>query len=533
MDHRAGSTDRTSARLSIIFIIIASLLLFFTNLGGRDFWAPDEGDFAEIVKELDNDPVVPHLNNTPYGEKPPLFYYAAFAFAKVFRCLPAETSMRLSSACAALITLIALFLITRAAFGSSRSLVSVIVLGLTPLFYWQARYLQVDMTFSAALVLALLAFFRFMENGRTGWYYAFFIMLALAFMAKGPLAGVLAVPVIILYLISEKKLSVIVTRHTVFGILVFLAVILPWYCAVYLKEGYPYLYENILRQNFLRFFEAWSHKRPFYYYFTTLPLDFFPWTLFLPLGLYTAFKTWKTDKKTRFFLLWFLWFFFFFSLSSGKISKYMLPVLPALAVIVSGPMVEWDRLYNRIAFSVAAVLFLGLGTALFVYAPDQYREFMPERIIIGIAAICTCILIFAAVKFSSARKAFVLVAIFLGLAYMIGNISIYQKFNRYKSPRPVAEKVRSLAGDTIPWVYYGSMRGVYVYYVGRFAVHIDEHDVKGLRGYAAREGEFYLLTRKRDAPEVTNTLPGAVLRSRDTIGDTEMVIFQITKKGNG
>lgn len=533
MGHRAGSTDRTSAKILLVFVIIASLLLFFTNLGGRDFWAPDEGDFAEIVRELDSDPVVPHLNNAPYGEKPPLFYYAAFAFAKAFRCFPAETSMRLSSASAALITLIVLLLVTRAAFGPSQSLVGVIILGLTPLFYWQARYLQVDMVFSAALVLALLAFFRFVQDGRTGWYYAFFVMLALAFMAKGPLAAVLAIPVIILYLISEKRLSALLTRHTAFGILVFLAVILPWYCAVYLKQGYPYLYENILRQNFLRFFEAWSHKRPFYYYFTTLPFDFFPWSLFLPLGIWAAFKTWRTDSRTRFFLLWFLWFFFFLSLSSGKISKYMLPALPALAVIVSGPMSEWDRLYNRIAFAVAGILFAGLGIALFVYAPHQYREFMPERIIIGAAGICAGILVLACVKFSSARKAFACVAIFLGIAYMTGNISVFEKLNHYKSPKPVSQKLKEFAGDRTPWVYYGSMRGVYVYYVGRFAVHVEEHDASGLKQFAERGGEFYLLTRKRDAGEVKSAVPGAVMRYQDTIGDTEMVIFHMTKKGDG
>ncbi|MBP1748734.1 MAG: arnT 1 [Deltaproteobacteria bacterium] len=533
MDHPISPTERISVKFAIIFLLIGSFLLFFTNLGGRDFWAPDEGDFAQIVKELDTDPIVPHLNNVPYGEKPPLFYYIVFAFAKTFRFLPEESSMRLSSAFAALITIIAFFLVTRKTFGFSQSLASVIVLGLTPLFYWQARYLQVDMVFSAALVLALLAFFRFMENGRTGWYYAFFIMLAFAFMAKGPLAGALAVPVVIIYCISEKRIAALLTRHTVFGILVFLAIIVPWYCAVYLKEGYPYLYENILRQNFLRFFEAWSHKRPFYYYFTTLPLDFFPWSLFLPLGLYTAFKTWKTDKKVRFFLLWFLWFFLFFSLSSGKISKYMLPALPALAVIVSNSMREWDRLYNKIAFSILAAVFCCLGIVLFVYNFPQYPEFRPERIILGTLAICSGICIFACVKFSAARKAFACIAIFLGLAYITGNVTVFEKLNRYKSPKPVSEKIRALAGDTIPWVYYGSMRGVYVYYVGRFAVHIEENDGERLREFAGNESEFYLLTRKRDADQVKDAAPGAVISSQETIGNTPMVIFHYTKKGNG
>jgi hypothetical protein len=176
---------------------------------------------------------------------------------------------------------------------------------------------------------------------------------------------------------------------------------------------------------------------------------------------------------------------------------------------------------------------MGLGVALFAYNPGQYREFMPERIIIGISGICAGILVFACLKYSTARNAFACVALFLGIAYMVGNISIFGKLNRYKSPKPVAEKVRALAGNTVPWVYYGSMRGVYVYYVGRFAVHVDEHDTKGLRQVAAREGEFYLLTRGRDADEVKKTLPGIVIKSRDMTGDTEMVIFHRGKKDNG
>ncbi len=533
MDHRHGTTDRKSFRLLLVFLVAGSLLLYFINLGVRDFWAPDEGDFAQIVRELDTDPVVPHLNNVPYGEKPPLFYYVVFAFTKTFRYLPDEASMRLASACAALVTLIALFLAAGKSFGLSRSITAIIVLGLTPLFYWQARYLQVDMVFSTALVLALFAFYRFNETGQTRWYYGFFIMLAFAFMAKGPLSAALAVPVIILYCISEKKLHLLITRHTVFGLCVFLALIVPWYWAVYLKEGYPFLYENILRQNFLRFFEAWSHKRPFYYYFTTLPLDFFPWSLFLPFGLYTAFKTWKTDNRTRFFLLWFLWFLFFLSLSSGKISKYMLPALPALAVIVSGPILDRDKLYNRIAYSVAAAVFCCLGITLFVYNSPQYREFTPERITLGILSLSSGICIFACVKFSAVRKAFACIAIFLGVAYMTGNLSVFEKVNHYKSPKPFSEKLLALAGDKTPWVYYGSMRGVYVYYVGRFAVHIEENDEKGLRQFAGNEREFYLLTRKRDAGKVEKAIPGVAVRLENTIGNTPMVIFHYTTEGNG
>jgi len=522
--------EQKNTKIAVILILVACCGLFLTNIGGRDFWAPDEGDFAEIVKELDNNFVVPHLNNSAYAEKPPLFYYVVFAFAKTFPWLPEETSMRLASGFAAILTIVALFLVTRSFFGLRMALYSAVILALAPLFYWQARYLQVDMVFSAALVAALLVFFQFMKSGRRAWYYLFFAALALAFMAKGPLALALAAPVAVLYCVSERRLSVFFTKHTCIGVLLFLVIVLPWYLAVYLKEGFPYLYENILRQNFLRFFDAWSHKRPFYYYFTTLPLDFFPWSLFLPLGLYTAVKNWRTDSGTRYFCLWFLWLFFFLSLSSGKISKYMLPALPALAVMVSGSMTDGKSLYNKIVFCVTGAVFLALGIVLLTYRTTSlYGEFLPERIILGSLAIGIGILIILCVRFNAPRASFALLAVFMGLAFMTGNISIFEKWNRYKSPKPVSEKIRSLAGEDVPWVYYGSMRGVYVYYVGRFAVHVEEHDVAGLRKFAGGQKRFYLLTRRRDAAEVTQAVPGAVVQSQERIGDTDMVIFSYAK----
>ncbi|MHB8110391.1 MAG: ArnT family glycosyltransferase [Syntrophorhabdaceae bacterium] len=531
MDRKNNRADRTQVAFVILVILAACIFLFFLNLGGRDFWAPDEGDFAQIVKELDNNPVVPHLNNEPYGEKPPLFYYFVFACTKVFNGLRDETSMRLASAIAALGMIVAFFFTCLKNFDLRRAIVSVIVLGLAPLFYWQARYLQVDMVFATFLCISLFAFFAFTGDGAKVWYYVFFVSLACAFMTKGPLAIILAVPVVIAYCLTEKKVSMLLSRHTVFGTVLFFAMIIPWYSAVYMKEGLPYLYENILRQNFLRFFEAWSHKRPFYYYFTTLPLDFFPWSAFLPLALYTAFKTFGSEPKVRFFLIWFVWFFFFLSLSSGKISKYMLPALPALAVLVSGVM-EKRTPYNRVVYAIIGGLFCLIGIFLIVYKPSLYAQLRPERVIIAIPGIILGILIFAAVKYRSAKTALTFVAVFLASAYMVGNISIFEKWNVYKSPRPISEKIRERAGDRVPWVYYGSMRGVYVYYVGRFAVHIEEHDTADLKLFAGKTPEFYLLTRARDAGEVKNTVPGVAIDTQDQIGDTSMVLFHY-KKGNG
>ena len=522
--------DHKKIKISVILILAACCLLFLYNIGARDFWAPDEGDFAQIATELDNNLVVPHLNNSPYAEKPPLFYYIVFAFSKVFPSLPDETSMRLSSFFTAIMTILAFFFVILRSFDLRRALIATTVLGLTPLFYWQARYLQVDMAFAAFLVISLLAFFHYTQNNRPVSLYFSFFFLALAFMTKGPLSVVLAAPVVVIYCVSERNLAVLFTKKMIVGILLFMVIVSPWYLAIYFQEGLPYLYENILRQNFVRFFDAWSHKRPFYYYFTTLPLDFFPWSIFLPMGLYVAIKSWRTDKKVRFFSIWFIWSFLFLSLSSGKISKYMLPALPALAVIVSGCVIDRETLYNRIAFPVLSAIFCVLGTFLLVYRSEVYGEFVTEQLVLGSFSI---IFALAALWASLSRRthlAFASIALLTGIIYMTGNISIYDKWNHYKSPKPLCAKIRSLVGDHTPWVYYGSIRGVYVYYTGRFAVHIDEHDTVHLKDFAGGQEEFFVLTRKRDAAEVMETIPGAEVALERQIGSTDMVLLHYVKR---
>ncbi len=510
----------------LIFILISTCaVLFFINLSSRDFWAPDEGDFAQIVKELKTDFIVPHLNNIPYGEKPPLFYYLAYLFKGLFFFFRDEVSLRLVSGVAALMFVLSFFLAIKRHGDKAHGLLSCLILVTSPLFYWQARYLQVDMLFSVFVCLSLLFFYWYLKNSGTAFYYLFFISLGLAFMTKGPLGLALVCPVIIMTLIFERDLSAIKTIHTISGFFLFLAIILPWYIIIYLREGLPFLYENIIRQNILRFFDAWSHNRPFYYYFTTLPLDFFPWSLFLPLGLYYAFKNLKQDSLMRFFLIWFVWMFVFLSMSSGKISKYMLPALPACAFMVASAIKKEDNLYNKLVSIFISVVFLALGGLLFIFRKEVYAEFSGVRASLGGLCILISLTMLFFIKTKRMIYSYLVLMAGVIIVYFIANIAVYEKVNIYKSPRPISEKIKSLTAFNIPWVYYGSIRGVYVYYADRFATHINEHDTEGLKTFKDKNREFFVLTRKRDLDEAEKTLGGATVIYEQRIGDTPMVIL--------
>ncbi|OPX95779.1 MAG: Undecaprenyl phosphate-alpha-4-amino-4-deoxy-L-arabinose arabinosyl transferase [Syntrophorhabdus sp. PtaB.Bin006] len=514
---------------SLVVLCLVCSALFFMNLQSRDFWAPDEGDFAQITRELDLDFIVPHLNGEPYGEKPPLFYYTIYASQKIFGSVRDEISLRVPSGLFALVGTVLLFGTIVKYVGPMQAFVSAGILATSPLYYWQARYVQVDMVFAVFVAASLLLFFRFYTTRKQPMIYLSFLCLALAFMAKGPLAIALVVPVVLVFLFSEKALGIIKIKDICIGILIFAIVVVPWYLAIYWREGAPYLYENIIRQNLTRFLDAWSHKRPFYYYFTTLPLDFFPWSLFLPLGIGLAFSRTKTDPKIRYFLIWFLWMFLFLSLSSGKISKYMLPALPAAAFITSLAFIEHKSRYNGIMLFILSFVFFALGGFLFIYQPGLYPEFYPARIVIGALSIILATALVFSLRTNKTGWAFPALFCFLVLCYLTGNIDVYGRWNRYKSPRAISEKVASFVGENTPWVYYGSIRGVYVYYVRKQAIHIDDHDTAGLEKIGHKLNKFFILTRKRDVSEVFRTLNNVKPVFEEKVGDTPMIFLRYEK----
>jgi 4-amino-4-deoxy-L-arabinose transferase-like glycosyltransferase len=516
----------------IPLILLLGFLLFFFNLGSRDFWAPDEGDFAQIVRELDGDLLVPHLNQAPYAEKPPLFYYITYSSKKLLSGLDDETSLRLPSALFALLCLLFLALTLQKFFGIGQAYVVTCVLAVSPLFYWQARYLQVDMVFSSFLVGSLLAFFWYQQARNNTYLYLFFFLLALAFTTKGPLAMVLVLPIVIIYLCWRRDFQFFKARETYIGCAIFCAIILPWYVAVYLREGWPFLYENIIQQNFVRFFDAWSHKRPFYYYFTTLPLDFFPWSLFLPMGLLLAFRELRRDSKTGFFLLWFLWMFFFLSLSSGKISKYMLPALPALSLLVSLSITKERSKYNTVVYFVLASLFLVLGMMLLFInvRPDLFAVFFRERVLFASVFLILSAALFYCARGKRLMSSFVVLLSAMVVLFSVGNLLVFSKWNEYKSPRPMVEQMKQFTKGGIPWVYYGSMRGVYVYYMGTPAIAVDEHESEQLRMLGDKLEQFFILTRKRDLPEVQQALGSVTLLIEHRVGDTVMVFVGFQRK---
>ncbi len=316
--------------IKILILILLSYAFLFHGIGEYSLKEPDEGRYAEIPREMIelNDYTVPHLNYVRYFEKPPLFYWAVAGSYRLFGT--SEWSFRFANAFSAFLCVLALYLFTRRWYGERTAFLSSVVLISSFGFFAMARIVTIDMFFTLWLFLSLLCFSGYYKEKKPLYIYFFYAFLALATLSKGIVAVILLIITIIIFLLTEKKISFIKEMHTLKGIIIYGIITLPWFIAISLREK-EFLYFFIVDQHFLRFLTS-KHKRTgsLFYFLPVLAGGMFPWSIFLPRSILMLWKR----SEIRLFLIWSLLVFLFFSVSRSKLPPYILPIFPPLAIVM-------------------------------------------------------------------------------------------------------------------------------------------------------------------------------------------------------
>jgi len=342
-------------------IVLWYAFLLLAVFAMRDLWAPDEPDFAQCVKEMRQRGswLLPYLNGQPYSEKPILFYWLMKLSAIVGEFLTgglgftqgiAAWALRLPSVLAAIAFLAGFHSWARRFIQEDVADLAALILVGTPIWLWQAQFIQIDMLFAALLAWSWISWFggyllmrevsgRDRPNEERAWFLGAYASLALAILAKGPLALVLSLGVIGAFLLWQRDLRAIFKMRLGLGSLLMLAIIAPWYVAAGIQGGAAYAYQMVVHQNIERALHAWDHIQPWWSYALYLLHDFFPWSLLLPALFYAIIqKRLFRSVGTRFFLLAFIVPFVLLSCSQSKQSKYILMVYPFLALLLGGMM---------------------------------------------------------------------------------------------------------------------------------------------------------------------------------------------------
>ena len=210
----------------LLLLLVLSYPLFFYKLGDRDIWSPDEDEYVQVNREmvLDGHWIYPTANGQPYTINPPLFNWLGSAFAKLNGEVTEHTS-RLPSALAASAGILILYFIGTKLFGHRTGLLSALIIGTTPIYIEFGRWIQINMI-STMLLTATLALFYWGyrdERKRAPAYLLMYVPVGLGTLNMGLVDVVMPMIVIGLYLIAEKDVRHILKLRIGWGILVFLS----------------------------------------------------------------------------------------------------------------------------------------------------------------------------------------------------------------------------------------------------------------------------------------------------------------------
>lgn len=395
------------SQISLPIIIVLCTVTFLWQLGAIGLVDETEPLFAEAARQMakTGNWVTPYFNGETRFDKPPLVYWL---MAMGYQVLGVnEWAVRLPSALSAFaLTLLLFFVLKRfslsplaSASPSSQqhwgSFIAAASLALAPEFIIWARVGVSDLLLTGCMGSALLCFFvgyvqsekatekRFWSLGiPSPWYLAFYILTALAVLAKGPVGFVLSGLIIVAFLLYQGKLGrVFQEMRVVSGTIIFLVLTIPWYVLVILENGQTYIDSFFGYHNFQRFTGVVNdHDAPWYFYILVVLIGFAPLSVYLPIAI-AQLQVWRRRFWSRqpraqqlgiFAFFWFSVIFLFFTIAVTKLPSYILPLLPASAILVglfwSRYQQETSPLSLRINL-VINVIFVGILATAFFYSP--------------------------------------------------------------------------------------------------------------------------------------------------------------------
>ena len=271
-----------------------------------------------------------------------------------------EFAIRFPSAALATIGVLLTYSTGVALWGVEAGVVAAIVLATS--FEWSraATTARVDMTLTVCMVAAFLFFLFLYRRGtvRRGEAFLFYVLLGLATLAKGPVGAVLPGLTVVIFLALRKQLVFLRQLHVVAGGLLVLLIAGSWYGLALWQGGYDFFMKQIMKENVLRFFTSDAgHEHPFYYFLPNLFLGMVPWSFFFPplvVYLYHQRRAWA-EKEYLYLIVWIATVFLFYSVAKSKRSVYILPLYPAVALLLGA---WWQEL--RHGSTVVSALFFRL-----------------------------------------------------------------------------------------------------------------------------------------------------------------------------
>ena len=516
------------------FFIVA-LLLFFPALGARDLWAPVEPRYAEIVRVMfsKGEWIVPTVNGDLYTDKPILYFWLALVAAHLTGGVN-EWVVRLPAAVGGVGFVLATYFFGRDFYSARVGAIAAMVVATSFRVIWEARWAHIDMLFGFFFLLSIYFGARtLLRRGGPNEILLSYVFMALATLAKGLIGVVLPALLFISFILARRDWGMLRAAKLPLGIALFALVAVPWFYLVNRASGGQWLNDFIYIHHLRRYTAGSGHRQPFYYYFTTLPPDFLPWTVFLIPALIT-FRDYRRawhQPQVQFSLLWFLTVLGFFTASDTKRDLYLLPLWPTLALFVANylsdlterkvptsPIYLWT---TSLFFGWVALSGLALPVVTQFTKADAFWPVLPTSMVLAAGGILTVA--------SILRRRPIMAAVSVSAMMMFLNITIslwmFPYLEPFKSHRQFSLEINRRVPPGAPLYVFADTMNDFNYYTQRENIPVltTSGEIARLRGGSEKS---YLLVKQRSLRRLPAIAPESI-RASGSLGSTTWYLVEM------
>lgn len=457
-------------------LIVLSFFLYFFYLGSIDLWGTSEFRYAQLAKEMyEGGPwLLPHLNGEPYYSKPPLFFWTVVLLSKLQGEVN-ELAARLPSALGALGTVIVTYFLGSSILGRTGGIMAALILASSPKFHAYARVVRLDSLYTFFMASALAAFYYGYTQERKHYLVFSGLAVALATLTKGPLAIFFPLVIISWYLLLHRNLGYLRSSGFLAGVLTFFLAVSLWAVPAFLSGWEPYV-KGFTGENVTYYVTTRAREMScIYNYLQDVFLGAAPWAFFLPVVFYHRF-TGREDrgceKGLSFLFIWFLVIFFGFVISFERRSPYILPLYPALSILIASffcPRIGVSR-EGRSRVTAPVLYLLGIVVGLTTGAVANNPKAEPLAIFFAAAVAFS---VFGLIVFLSLRsrdyKLFFLSALIILVSCEISqNVYFLPRVNDKVSTKAVGKEVARVLEKEDSLAVYKSSLLLYTFYTNTY-----------------------------------------------------------------
>jgi 4-amino-4-deoxy-L-arabinose transferase-like glycosyltransferase len=364
---------------------IAAALITIPGLGSGTLWDNSETAYGEVAREilLTHNWLVMHFNMVPYFVQPPLYFWLAAIFVSLWG--PTSFALRFPSALATIVLggLVG-YAVARQA-GTRVGIYASIILSSCLMQAVIGRLAIMDALLNLAVALTIFWWFRGLQTGRDRNFVYGAAAAAAGFLAKGLVAPVVALLVIIPFFVWNRRFEAMhapSVRAWVLGALSFAVVAFPWPVALFSRYQGFFLHQLFGVYTIERYTGVIENQSgPLWYYLPVIILGFFPWIAFLPMAVAYAIGRLRSGdgdgasgRLVRLALVWSIVPLLFFSFAGTKLPNYLALEFPALALLTA---LYFDSVVRRggtrsavvcASFVPVTIGLLAIAAAAFVHA---------------------------------------------------------------------------------------------------------------------------------------------------------------------